>query len=129
MATSYLLAQIIGIYFLVGGLAFVIHPALMREVMGDFARSRGLVFVSGMFTLLIAYLAVTFHSVWELSWRGMITLFAWVGVFKGIALILAPQSMLAIGDSWIAHPSVRKVYPFIMIALGLYLCVVGFVLL
>jgi hypothetical protein len=81
--------------------------------------------LSGLLALAVGVAMVISHSVWELNWRGLITLFGYLTIVKGVVRIGFPTVPQA------AARSLLKGTPFwIWISIGLmlggYLTWVGF---
>ena len=92
--------------------------------MEEFSRSLGLVFLSGIYTLILGLLVVVSHNLWTSDWRVIITILGWTTLSKGVFLILLPQR-ISQAASISTKPWWGIVY-LIFIALGTYLVYEGF---
>ena len=66
------------------------------------------------------------HSVWELSWRGLITLFGYLSIAKGIVRIGFPEVPKKATGVFLKNSTARWIWIGLMLLLGGYLTWVGF---
>ena len=84
-----------------------------------------MLFLSGLFALAMVIAMVIGHSVWELSWRGLITLIGYLSIAKGSARIGFPEvPQKAVG--FLLKGNTNWIWICIMLVLGGYLTWVGF---
>ena len=74
---------------------------------------------------IIGAMIVASHNVWETSWRGLITLFGWLAILKGLIRIYFTDSVgiwgqRAMDSGW------AKVVCVICLILGVWLTYIGF---
>lgn len=125
MDTSTLLAQLFGSFMVLMGVAMLARPAVMDDIISGFERNRALMLMTGLFTFLCGFLAVSFHNVWEFSVWGLVTLFSWATLAKGVLLIVAPQWMMQTAGKFEQVAWLRKGAPWLMLLVGAYLCYAG----
>lgn len=89
-----LLARILGPFYLVIALAFLVNKNMYKDLVAHFKKSDGAVWTFSMFALLIGLLMVNVHNIWEWSYKGLITLFGWGAVIKGIIFMVWPDSFI-----------------------------------
>ena len=95
MDISIFLGKLIGIYLLiVGVLIFVRHKELYKMV-NSFAEKSSLLYITGVFILLLGLSMVIGHNVWEFSWRVVITIIGWLTLAKGLMYMFLPASKIA----------------------------------
>ena len=125
MELSLFLAKLFGIYMLIVAAMWLVRRDAMTQTMVELFENRALLFLSGLLALAVGIAMVIGHSVWELNWRGLITLIGYLSIAKGIARIAYPEvpqkavsRLLKSGKSvyWIA----------IVAAIGGYLTWAGF---
>ena len=95
MLISYLLAQVIGVYLVFVGLVLILRYNELRHIIIEVFNNRALIFVGGIFTLLIGLVIVLSHNIWETNWVVLITIAGWFTLLKGLAYLFLPQSTLA----------------------------------
>src|SRR6056297_1192614 len=120
MYVSIFLAQVFSIYFIVITIAMLINKTYYIDAAMELLQHKGLALLTGIFTLILGILLVLFHNIWVANWQVLITLLAWVTLFKGVIRLLFPIQM----QSWIntfKRPAVYYCSLGIMLILGLYL--------
>ena len=100
MQASRFLAQLIGPTFLVIGLGIPANRHGYRAMVHEFLQSRTLIYLAGLLALVPGIAIVLAHNVWVLDWRLIITIFGWLAVIGGVARVLFPQNVMAIGERW-----------------------------
>jgi hypothetical protein len=121
MERSVYLARLIGPVFIIVGLGVVINAEFYRAMAEQVLHNAGLIYASGVLTLLGGIAVVLAHNVWDGSWRVIVTALGWAGVFGGVFRILAPKEVEVIGTYAMAHTA----YP---VAGALFILLIGAVL-
>ncbi len=91
MDNAILIAKILGPIYLIVGLGMLLHKEHMRSLFNEVANSPALIYLGGVFALVIGTLIIRFHNDWSLGWPLLITLIGWGAVAKGASRILAPE--------------------------------------
>lgn len=91
MDKSKFLSKALGIYFIIISLAMFLNMHQFAASVQSLVNNSSLMFVTGFFTLILGILMVVSHNIWELSWRVVITIIAWLTLVKGASIILYPQ--------------------------------------
>ena len=91
MELSLFLAELLGIYLLIVAVLWAARGAVISDAIEELFAIRPMLFLSGLLPLAIGIAMAISHSVWELSWRGLITLFGYVSIGKGIVRISFPE--------------------------------------
>ncbi len=125
MELSIFLAKLMGLYLLIVGLIWAVRSQQLSKMIVDFLNSPGLAFFSGIFALLAGIALAISHSVWELSWRGVITLFGYLSIVKGVARIGFPELPKKSAAALIQGSS-RWIWIVLTILLGAWLTWKGF---
>ena len=125
MELSLYLAKVIGVFYLLWGLALLLNHKTYTKMENKLLKNKP---VSLMFGLILMpaglYLAIG-HYIWEFSWVGLITLFGWIVFIKGALIVVFPDILEGLkkrkfSDSWLYVGGV------IGLVIGLYLTYVGF---
>ena len=124
MDTSLFLAQFFGLYFVIVGIAMLVRFKLMTELMTKMA-SREFIYLSGFVTLLMGIPLVLLHNVWDGSWRVIITILAWITLFKGISRIFFPEVVAGWSKKIFQNTKSLQFLLWILIIFGLYLLYIG----
>jgi hypothetical protein len=125
MELSIFLAKLFGIYMLAVGVLWALRGDMLAQVIEEFFDNRALVFVSGLLALVVGIAIAIGHSVWEPNWRGLITLFGYLSILRGVARISFPDvpRKRAIG---LVSGGSRWVLLVFVLAVGGYLTWAGF---
>ena len=121
-----LLAQLLGAIMVAVGIGLLINPKLYQDMIKDFTKSSGLMYLAGIFTMLIGLLMVLSHNVWELSVVGLVTLLGWMTLVKGTIILVFPKVFEKIGQMFSKCKNIGLVAGLFAIALGGYLGYFGF---
>ena len=126
MDTSLFLAQVFGLYFLIGGVGMLLHPYATRELMTKWSSDRVIVFFGGFIALLVGTPLILIHNVWEGTWEILVTIIVWITFLKGVVRILAPDAVVNWTTLVASRPNVLRGMLVFMTLVGVYLCYVGF---
>ena len=126
MEYSMFLAKIIGWFYIVVAAGMIFNPRAYQKIMEDFSHNNALVYLSGIFSLLIGFLMVLTHNVWQADWVVIITVFGWLGLIKGVWLLLLPNTVAKITAFYQKKASLLVFYAVLMLALGAFLLVKGY---
>lgn len=118
------LAQILGIVFLVGGLAAFFARKSMSAAIDEVIGSHALSWIWGFINLLFGATIVAFHSARSSDWRLIITVVGWTGILKGALFMLLPNSARALYRRC-NTPGVLMAGGIVAILLGLFLLYAG----
>jgi hypothetical protein len=124
MDTSIFLAKLVGLYFLIHAILCLFRKKHVEGTMKEVLTSKSAMAVSAEISLLFGLVIAIDHSIWEVSWRGLITLLGYLMILKGI-LRFAFQAQ----SKKIAAEIMGKAYWLVLIitlAIGIYLTYVGF---
>lgn len=129
MNTSIFLAQVLGLYLLIVGIAMLVNAKKMKAVVTEFLNSPALMFFGGVITLILGIILILIHNIWALDWRLIITLLAWLTFIKGFVNLVFPVQDLKFSKQ-VMHslndPIRFRVISAVYVLLGLILCFVGF---
>ncbi|MEX0917153.1 MAG: hypothetical protein WDZ90_01370 [Candidatus Paceibacterota bacterium] len=94
MELTIFLAQIIGVYMLVGGLSGLLYADRMQKAMAEIKNSYILPYFDGTIALFVGLLIVLTHNVWEGAAAIIVTLVGWLAVLEGVAMMLLPHDTI-----------------------------------
>ena len=124
MTTTILITRIFSILFLAVGIAGLINKNYYQTLMKDMFKNKAVTFLLGMTTLITSFLIVTYHNIWEKSWITIITVFGWLGLVKGVMILVFPNAL-----EKLTKPIFKKlmcVIPYTATILGLVFGYLGF---
>ena len=125
MDLSIFLAQLYALGFLAIGLGMLFSPKYYQKAFDAMMKESGMVLFGGIFALLIGFLIVTRHNVWE-GWPTIITIFGWIAVLKGVSLIVFPGLVMPMFTSWFKNKTFVRVVGVGTILIGAFLGYVSF---
>ena len=97
MTTSKYIARLMGPVLLAMGLGMIVEHETMRALAQEFLTNRGLIYLSGILTLLAGLAIVNAHNLWVPDWRVIITIMGWLGIAGGLFRILLTGQVQTIG--------------------------------
>lgn len=126
METSLFLAKLLGVYCCVVGLGVLLNPKRILSIAEEYAKSSALIYIGGILALFFGLLIVLSHNVWVSDYRIIITLFGWLGLLKGIWLIIFPSSVEKFLPFYQNKPLAVRVQIILIFIIGLFLSYKGF---
>lgn len=126
MDTSKFLAKVIGFYCLIVGTAMLSNMHQFTGHVVKLLHDTQLMFVSGFFALIIGLLLVVSHNIWQWSWRLIITIIAWLILFKGVSIVYFPEYLDVITKHFVHNMQIAYTAASIDVILGLVLIYKGF---
>jgi hypothetical protein len=128
MTNAELIAGLAGPMLIAVAVAILVNRSVLTGAVKELAASPGLIFFAGILTLLAGLAIVRAHNVWAFDWTLIVTLFGWLCVVGGIARIVWPDRIAAIGNSVLAHDTRFTVWVLVALALGAFLTLKGYAL-
>lgn len=126
MELSLFLAKLIGIYMLIVAVIMLFRKNIFESVINEMVSSPGLLAFAGIINLVIGLAIAIGHPIYELSWRGLITLIGYLSIIKGIMRLAFPEQDRMIIKSVMRRSGYWIVFAIVVI-LGLFLTYNGFV--
>lgn len=126
--TTLLLVKIFGVIFTAIGLGFLLDPKQYEKMVTDYQKNSGLTYLAGIFTTLIGILIVTFHNIWEVSLAGLMTLFGWSALIKGLIILVFPKLIFQIAEKMLKIKNCILAMGLVILVLGIYLLWQGYLL-
>ena len=124
MEISHFLAKLIGLYLLILGVLTILRRPQIKAMSKELASSKSALAVSGEISLVFGLVIAIDHTIWEYSWRGLITLLGYIMILKAIlrfgfpAQVKKMVSKMTEQGWWILS--------IVLIVLGAYLTYHGF---
>ena len=88
------IAQIIGPIMAALALGALLHPTKYKALISKFKEDQGFFLFTGILNLLVGLTILSFYNGWGVKWATLVTLFAWVLVFRGFGVFLYPKVIL-----------------------------------
>jgi uncharacterized membrane protein HdeD (DUF308 family) len=90
MATTKMIAGLVGPTLLAIGLAMLINAGRFPEMAKQIGNDPGLIFVSGVLLLVAGLAIVRVHNFWSGGWRVVVTVLGWLALIGGILRMFLP---------------------------------------
>lgn len=94
MNTSIFIGRMLAVIYLTVGIGLLLNKEYYKKMMADFCDNRPLMYFGGISALTAGFLIITFHNYWEKDWTLAITLIGWIGLFKGIWILVFPEHVI-----------------------------------
>ena len=91
MEISIFFARLLGSFFIIFGLLFIITRQLGKTI--EMTDDKAFVISTGYITLLMGLVTVILHNIWVASWEIVITILGWSTLIKGIMKIGWPEQI------------------------------------
>ena len=92
MDISVYLAQMLGILFLVAGVAMAINSKGVAAAVEHSVENKGILFVWGLLALGTGAIIVVLNNAWTTGLPLLITILGWLAVAKGAFILIAPDA-------------------------------------
>ena len=123
MEISLIVAKILGTYLIVSGLFLIFRGKTVPHLLKDFFGHPAIVYLTGVILIFLSSFLLVLNTVWDGTWRTIITVLAWFVFIKGLFYLFAPETL---------HRMVTKqflgalnLYGLVAIVFGLFLFYVG----
>jgi len=126
MESSVFIAKIIGPLFIIVAVGLLLNLKYYQRVLEEFAKSPALLYLGGFNAFIFGILIVLFHNVWQLQWPVVITILGWMGLIKGVALLVFPDVMARLSSRYTKSSTSLIVQSAVILVLGVFLTVMGY---
>jgi len=124
MILSTFLAKLLGLYFIIISLLWIFRHQQLVASCKEMILTKGLLALSGEFSLVFGLVIAIDHTIWEWSWQGLVTLLGYLLILRGI-LRLAFPAFVKSAVSKMVKDSCWPIF-LVMLAIGVYLAYCGF---
>ena len=87
------LAQLFAAVYLIVGVGMLLNKDYFTSMGKSFMENDAIMYLGGMFSLVIGLLLVQEHNIWEQNWTVLITIVSWLALLKGIGFMIFPEMM------------------------------------
>jgi hypothetical protein len=126
LATSNLIAKLIGPVLLVAAIAMLADVKGMQEMGREFLRDRALIYVTGVLAMLGGLSVVNNHNIWIVDWPVIITLFGWAMIIGGAVRMGLPSVVRSVGGAMMENPTMIRVSGAVWVLIGAFLTYKGY---
>lgn len=89
--TDAVIFQLLGLIYLAVGIGILVNQEFYRKLLDDFTQNLSASYLGGVAALVIGYLLVFYHNVWEMNWSVIITIAGWLALIKGLLILISPS--------------------------------------
>jgi hypothetical protein len=91
MSITAIILQTFAIYFLVMGIGVITNWNILRKIVHEFQKERGLMFIMGALLTLLGSFLITIHTAWDNIPQIAASLLVWMLFAKGVMIVLFPD--------------------------------------
>ena len=121
MTHSKLIAGLVGPVFAAIGIAILVNRSHFPTMIGQLAQNQGLIFVSGILSLLGGLAIVRVHNAWTGGWAVIITVLGWLAILGGLVRMWLPHKAASIAETFAGNSTALLVGGLLVLALGSFL--------
>ena len=126
MYTSVFLAKWLGPYCLIVAMGFLLNQQFYLKMIQDFVRNSALMYLGGVFALLLGLLLVLVNNVWTRDGGILVTALGWLTLLKGVWIIVFPGSVVKVTEYHFKNPSMFVIRLIILLLLGVIITYYGY---
>lgn len=119
--TTVVLAQILGGYMLVAGIALLIDRTLITRLLARLQDDIAVIFTMGILALLIGLTVAALHTRWDTPLAIIVTLVGWAAIVEGALIMWLQNRFMAFFAPWFTSPVVSLVWGAVAALLGVIL--------
>ncbi len=127
MSSTHILASLIGLYFIAGGMALLSDRKTLAGMMHALKAQPVLAYFGGVMAFTIGGAILAVHSSWDGLLAGFVTLVGWVALIKGVLLIAAREAFMRVADKFNYEGMTGTIMAGVIIALGALLIIASVV--
>jgi hypothetical protein len=107
--------------FVAIGIAMLVNRSQFPEMIGQLAQNQGLIFLSGILSLLGGLAIVRVHNIWTGGWPVIVTVLGWLAIIGGLARMWFPHLAAPIAETFAGNWTALLVGGLLVLALGAFL--------
>jgi hypothetical protein len=88
MDISVIIAQVVGIFLVVAGIAMVVNSKAVAVAIEESVQNKGVLFVWGLLALGTGAVIVVFNNAWTSGLPLLITILGWLALIKGAFILI-----------------------------------------
>lgn len=126
MELSYFLAKVMGLYFIIISIAFLLNRDALIAAASELMNSYALRLVLYIFTLILGILLIVSHNVWTTNFAVLVTIVGWLIFIKGAINLMFPAIAKDMGKPFLKSKPLITGSILINLLLGLIFIYYGF---
>lgn len=92
MEFSIFIAKVIAVIYLSFGIGLLFNGNYYQKVFIKLLNDATYLILGGIIAIIIGFIIVRHHNIWEKNWTVIITIIGWIALVKGILLLAFPSS-------------------------------------
>ncbi len=126
MATTLFLAKMLGLFFLITGLAALTTRKHFIHVVKDMFKNNFSSYFFGVLLLVIGLLLVLQHNVWKGTLNIVVSLVGWYVILEAVCYLFIPRHAMKKGVKLMKYKGLYYASVLIDLVLAVYLVITGF---
>lgn len=119
MDTTLITLKILSVYLIISGFFIIFRRKSIPHLLKDFFDHPATVYLTGVILIFLSSMYLIQYSIWDGSWKTLVTVFAWLVGLKGLIYIFAPKLLSEVAIRKSKHFFIT--YGVIAIIVGMYL--------
>lgn len=116
-----ILAQILGGYMLVAGVAILIDRTLINRLLISLQDNLAAIFIMGLLALLMGLTVAALHTRWDNPLAIIVTIIGWLAIIEGALILCLQNRFVAFFTPWFTNATVSLIWGAVAVILGLVL--------
>lgn len=125
MEISILVARIVAVLYIAVSVGVLFDQISFKKLYLDMIKNAGLMYIMGLFALVIGFILVHYHNIWAWNWTVLVTLIGWAALIKGVMIITFPKSLDFFKPMFTGK--FLGVFPYFTLVFGLIFGYFGFI--
>jgi hypothetical protein len=121
MTHSKLIAGLVGPVLAAMGIAMLVNHARFPAMIGQLAQDQGLIFLTGILSLLGGLAIVRVHNIWTGGWPVIITVLGWLAIVGGLVRMWFAHKAATIAETFAGNSTALMVGGLLVLVLGSFL--------
>lgn len=126
MELSHFLAQLFGFTLMIFSAVLMLRPMIVTVAIRDLRPFSFSMLMAGFAGIVGGLSIILIHNIWEISWRGLITLFGWSALIKGVTYVAFPDFLRFTATGMLNGKAKRNAALIVTFLVGAYLAYSGF---
>ncbi|BBM86985.1 hypothetical protein [Candidatus Uabimicrobium amorphum] len=123
---SLYIAKIMGPILAVVAVSLLLHRERYVAIVDGFLENPVVWYVVSILTMMFGLIMVNAHNHWILGWEVILTFFGWMGLVKGVLLLIIPQQIINLGTI-LKSSKTLPVAGVVYLALGIFISLKGYI--
>jgi len=123
---SIIIARLLGPLFATIGVGMLTNTDAYRQIGQQFLSTYAIIYLSGIFLLLMGLAILNMHPRWTADWRSVITAVGWIFTTAGVWRLIAPQFVPFVGGAILSNHNFFVGAGALLVTLGGFITYKGY---